>query len=151
MSLVKMKRRKPFKYFNVMLFILGLLFLINFENLVYFLNPDSYYKTTATLSEVGKDQLAGVLTRVRLSFMYKGEVMNVNKVVLNDMLFTDTLNEGGSIDVYVNNKVSENILILFDFFHSVLNLVLLGWFLFCVWQVILGVVVNIRLHIKSSK
>ena len=139
------KYRHPFKYLTAMVFIFLLLCIINYTSIVLAFNYDEYDFVTGYAEEVGEDALFGVLPRIKWKYTYNNETYFMNSLMVRKWLFWD--NYDSIIGVYVNKKVPDDALLYFDIKHSIVNYLLFGLMIFCLWQIILGKIINHRIRV----
>lgn len=134
------RKRHPFKYFNVLLFLFGLLLILNFNALVYAMHPDDYVQVQGTTIEQGQDPLLGIFPRTKFTYNYNGHAYEANKTLYAKMFFVADTTEG--YPLYVNKLSPEDTIIIFPIHRSFLNLILVLLCVFCIWQIVLGIIKN---------
>ena len=137
--------RHPWKYFLVELFILLMLCIINYTSIVLAFNYEEYERVDGFAVEQGSDVLFGVLPRTQWGYTYKGETYYKNSLMIVGWCFWDDYDK--HIDIYVNKKVPDDSLLYFDIRHSLVNYIGLGLILFCCFQMILGRIINHKIHV----
>lgn len=134
---LRRRNRRKYKfipYFSLILLAIGFFWLINFDTLVFYENPDYYDLVHGEVVEEGGDALTGVIPRTKIHYKYSEKDLNVNKLTLSAKVFWGGVPK--NCDVMVNVKSPENILVPMDMWGTWVNYFLLGVCLFCLLMII---------------
>lgn len=109
----------------MILFIVVVLFLINFQSFCHFLNRSSYECATATLVQNTSDPLTMLVPMVKIQYDYQGTTYEDKKYYVLAPLFGLTKEEGSEIEIYVNKAAPGHSIFKENFFYNKVNWLLL--------------------------
>lgn len=147
----KYKRyRHPLKYFSVFFFLWLLFCIVNYTSLVVYLNPQEYQQTQGTVIEHGDSVLFGILPRTKWRYYDELHLAHeLNVTMWQTYLFSDDYSE--NITIYYNKKVPDDAMPYFRVWRSPFNYIVWALSIFCIWQILLGVIINTKIRIYRKQ
>lgn len=126
----KTKRRKPktpaiLSRIVILLFLVMLMLFVNINSISHFLNRSSYETVTATVIQPTTDDFLLLIPRVELSYQYQGQQYTETNYFFFEPLFGLSSEEGTELSLYVNSYAPNHSLFKVNFFHNILNWILL--------------------------
>lgn len=107
------------------LFLVVVLFLVNFQSFCHLFNRSSYECVTATLVQNTSDPLTMMVPMVRIQYDYQGTTYEDKKYYVLAPLFGLTKEEGSELEIYVNKAAPGHSLLKENFFKNIVNWILL--------------------------
>lgn len=107
------------------LFLVVVLFLVNFQSFCHLFNRNSYECVTATLVQNTSDPLTMMVPMVRIQYDYQGTTYEDKKYYVLASLFGLTKEEGSELEIYVNKAAPGHSLLKENFFKNIVNWILL--------------------------
>lgn len=109
----------------MILFILVLMFLLNFNSFCHFCNRNSYELVTATVTQKTTDPLAMLIPMVRIKYDYQGKTYEDRKYFLLQPLFGLPSEAGSELEIYVNKEAPGYSIFKENFFRNIVNWLLM--------------------------
>lgn len=109
----------------MILFVMVVLFLVNFQSFCHFFNRSSYECVTATLVQNTSDPLTMLVPMVKIQYDYQGTTYEDKKYYVLAPLFGLTKEEGDEIEIYVNKAAPGHSIFKENFFYNIVNWLLL--------------------------
>lgn len=143
----KIRINKILRPFSVLLLILFLQIILNFDSTCHNFNRDSYVETYAQITEVKTDPYLLIIPMVTLTYDYQGTAYSTDKFFVIQPSFGIPKYEGSQIPVYVNTKAPGHALFKTNFFANMWNWALMVISCCCIYRIIW----LIRKRIKNKK
>ncbi|MCM1500961.1 MAG: hypothetical protein NC124_21085 [Clostridium sp.] len=109
----------------MLLFILVLLFLVNFHSFCHFCNRNSYEAVTATVTQKTTDPFVMLVPMVRIKYEYQGKAYEDRKYFFLQPFFGLPSEEGSKLTIYVNKEAPGYSIFKENFFRNMINWILL--------------------------
>ncbi len=133
--------------FAVLLLLLFIHMLLNYDGFCYLCNRSSYEKQTATVSKATTDKFLLVIPMVELQYSSGGQTYTEKKYFVIPPLYGMSDEPGAQLPVYVNSLAPGYSLFRMNFFLCPINIVILLLEATCVCMLIF----RIRKKIKNRK
>lgn len=109
----------------IMLFLLMLMFFVNINSISHFFNQSSYETVTATVIRPTTDKFFLLIPKVELTYSYRGQQYTETNFFVLEPLFGLSSEQGTELTLYVNCYAPNHSLIKVNFFHNIINWILL--------------------------
>lgn len=109
---------------GVLLLILFLQLVLNFDSICYTLNHSEYEETTAVVTKEKTDPYLLLVPMVTLQYKYGGKTYSVDKFFVLQPFFGLSGKEGTSLTIYVNKLAPGYAIFDTSFFRNIINWIL---------------------------
>lgn len=116
----------------ILLFLLMVLLFINLDSISYMLNYGSYEKVTAKVVKPTTDNFLLLIPMAEIQYSYKGVTYTEEKSFVLQPLFGLSKEPGEELTIYVNTYAPNYCLIKVNFFHNLVNWLLLALIAICI-------------------
>ena len=130
----------------VLLLLLFIQMLLNFDGLCHLCNMSSYEKQTAVISRTTTDKFLLVIPMVEIQYSYGGQAYSEEKYFVVPPLFGRTDETGAPVPVYVNTLAPGHTLFRLNFFLCPANILILLLEAVCVCMLIFRIRRNVKVR-----
>lgn len=120
----------------ILLFLLMVLLFMNLDSISHILNYGSYEKVTAKVVKPTTDDFLLLIPMAEIQYSYKGVTYTEEKLFVLQPLFGISREPGEELTIYVNTYAPGYCLIKVNFFHNLVNWLLLALIAICITQMI---------------
>lgn len=123
----------------ILLFLLMVLLFVNLDSISHVLNFGSYEKVTAKVVKPTTDDFLLLIPMAEIEYSYKGTTYTEEKLFVLQPLFGLSREPGEELTIYVNTYAPNYCLIKVNFFHNLVNWLLLALIAICITHMVLRI------------
>ncbi len=120
----------------ILLFLIMILLFVNIDSFSHLLNFGSYEKATATVVKPETDEFLLLIPMVQIRYQYQDIEYTEDKYFVLEPLFGLSREPGQELPIYINTYAPNYCLFRTNFFHNIVNWILLALIIIGVFNMI---------------
>ena len=132
----KIRVNKILRPISVLLLILLLQIILNFDTACYLFNRDSYTEAVAVVAEEKTDPFLLLIPMVELQYEYNGTGYSADKFFVLPPAFGLSGKQGDTVEIYINTLAPEYVIFHTPFYRNLINWILVIISLCCIYRIV---------------